>query len=365
MKVPFVDLYAQYLTIQSGIDQAITQVIAETAFISGKHAKTFEEAFARFNGVKHCMACANGTDSLEILLKAMNVGEGDEVIVPAISWISTSEAVTSIGATPVFVDVDEFLLLDLKRIEEKITSKTKVIIPVHLYGNPVDMDALMAIAKKHNLLVMEDCAQAHNAMVRGRKVSTFGHCSSFSFYPGKNLGAYGDAGAMMTNDEAICKVATAIANHGQEGKHNHIMEGRNSRLDGIQAAILNVKLAHLDSWTEARIKNAAVYSGLFSNPNIQIPVTPDYARHVFHLYVIRVPRRDELMAFLKAAGIETSVHYPVPLPMMPCYGRFNHKPSDFPVAVRAAGEILSLPMYPELSEVQIQYVVEKIHEFYQ
>jgi dTDP-4-amino-4,6-dideoxygalactose transaminase len=363
MKVPFVDLYAQYLSIKPEIDSAIEKVIRETAFISGSYASAFEKEFASFTGVKHCMACANGTDSLEILLKAMGVGAGDEVIVPAISWISTSEAVSAIGATPVFVDVDDNLLLNLDLVESKITAQTKVIIPVHLYGNPVDMDRLMEIANKHGVKVMEDCAQSHAAGVRGKQVGTFGHCASYSFYPGKNLGAYGDAGAMTTNDDRIAEISRAISNHGQQGKHNHIMEGRNSRLDGIQGAILSAKLPHLDAWTEARIKNAQRYNALFTHPDVKLPMVPDFARHVFHLYVIRVKKRDELMAFLKANGIETAVHYPVPLPMMPCYKKFGFSPADFPKAVEASCEILSLPMYPELSEEQAHYVVSKVEEF--
>lgn len=363
MKVPFVDLYAQYLSIKPEIDSAIEKVIRETAFISGSFAATFEKQFAAFNGVKHCMACANGTDSLEILLKAMGVGPGDEVIVPAISWISTSEAVTAIGATPVFVDVDEQLLIDLNLVESKINARTRAIIPVHLYGNPVDMDRLMAIANKHGLKVMEDCAQSHGAQVRGKLVGSFGHCASYSFYPGKNLGAYGDAGAMTTNDDKIAEIARAISNHGQQGKHNHIMEGRNSRLDGLQAAILSAKLPHLDAWTESRIANAKRYDALFAGVDVQLPGVGDYARHVFHLYVIRVKRRNELMEFLKSRGIETSVHYPVPLPLMPCYARFGHTADDFPVASRISSEILSLPMYPELSEEQAKYVVSMVEEF--
>lgn len=363
MKVPFVDLYAQYLSIKPEIDAAIEKVIRETAFISGGYASTFEKQFAAFTGVRHCIACANGTDSLEILLQSMGIGAGDEVIVPAISWISTSEAVSAIGATPVFVDVDDHLLIDLNLIESKINSRTKAIIPVHLYGNPVDMDRLMEIANKHKLKVMEDCAQSHAAQVRGRQVGTVGHCASYSFYPGKNLGAYGDAGAMTTSDDKTAEVARAIANHGQQGKHNHIMEGRNSRLDGIQGAILSAKLPHLESWTEARIRNAERYNDLFSHPGVKLPVVPDYARHVFHLYVIRVQKRNELMEFLKAQGIETSVHYPVPLPLMPCYARFGHTPADFPKAAQAASEILSLPMYPELNEEQARFVVSKVEEF--
>ena len=242
MQIPFVDLKAQYLSIQSELDKAISSVISNTSFIGGPTADAFEKSYSEFMGMKHTIACANGTDSLEILLVAMGIQPGDEVIVPAISWISTAEAVTTAGGVPVFVDVDEDFLIDISKIEERITNRTKAIIPVHLYGNPVDMNALMAIAEKHGLLVLEDCAQSHAATIHGKKAGTFGHAASFSFYPGKNLGAYGDAGGMVTNHNHIAKIARAIANHGQEGKHNHTREGRNSRMDGIQAAVLNTKL---------------------------------------------------------------------------------------------------------------------------
>lgn len=363
MNVPFVDLHAQYLTIKNDIDNAINKIIAETAFISGRYATQFESEFASFFGVKNCIACANGTDSLEILLKAAGIGSGDEVIVPAISWISTSEAVSAVGATPVFVDIDSDFLIDLTKIEAAITGNTRAIIPVHLYGNPVDMNVIMQIAGKHNLFVMEDCAQSHAATVGGKMAGTFGHCSSFSFYPGKNLGAYGDAGAMLTSDDKLATVSRTIANHGQQGKHNHIMEGRNSRLDGMQAAILSVKLPHLNAWTEARIKNAGIYNELLKDCDVITPHVESGKKHVFHLYVIRSKRRNELMEFLKSKGIETAIHYPTPLPLMKCYAHRGFTKDDFPMAAQLSGEILSLPMYPELTRQQIEYVSEQIHEF--
>jgi dTDP-4-amino-4,6-dideoxygalactose transaminase len=363
MNVPFVDLKAQYLSVRDEMDAAIKRVIDETAFISGSYASKFEKDYASFLGLKHTIACANGTDSLEILLQAMGIGAGHEVIVPAISWISTSEAVSAIGAKPVFVDVDENLLINLDLIESAISEKTKAIIPVHLYGNPVDMQRLMAIASKHSLKVLEDCAQSHGATSHGKLAGTFGQASSYSFYPGKNLGAYGDAGGMATNDDSIAKVARAIANHGQEGKHNHIMEGRNSRMDGIQAAVLSVKLPHLNGWTNKRIANAALYEKYLS-PGIEKPKVNAHGKHVYHLYVIRHEHRKELAEFLKAQGIETAIHYPTPLPLMPCY---TNKPAEvatkFPIAAKAAAQILSLPMYAELTEDQIKYVSEKVNEF--
>lgn len=359
--IPFVDLKAQYQSIQSEINAAIQQVISETAFISGKYAKQFESDFAAFLGVEHCIACANGTDSLEILLQAMGVGAGDEVIVPAISWISTSEAVSTVGAQPVFVDVHpEYYTMDLSKVEAKITDKTKAIIPVHLYGQAVDMVTLMAIAQKHNLKVLEDCAQAHGARFNGQLVGTFGDCASFSFYPGKNLGAYGDAGGMVTNNPEIARVARMIANHGQEGKHNHLMEGRNSRMDGLQAAILSIKLKHIDSWTDARISRAAAYNRLLADKGIVLPKVIEEGKHVYHLYVIRTANRDDLLQALKAKNIGVAIHYPTALPFLKCYESLGHTAEDFPVAHQLTQEILSLPMFAELTQEHMEFVANNI-----
>jgi dTDP-4-amino-4,6-dideoxygalactose transaminase len=361
--IPFVDLKAQYNSIKAEIDTAINDVISQTAFIGGKYAAKFEKEFADFLGLKHCVACANGTDSLEILLQAMGVGVGDEVIVPAISWISTSEVVSSLGATPIFVDVHpEYYTIDIDKIEEKITSNTKVIIPVHLYGQPVDMPKLMLLAKKHNLKVMEDCAQAHGAEINGQMVGTFGDCASFSFYPGKNLGAYGDAGGMATNNDEIARVARMIANHGQEGKHNHIMEGRNSRLDGIQAAVLSVKLNYLKGWTDARIAHSKQYDALLEGAALTRPKVIENGKHVFHLYVICSDDRDALMAKLKENNVGVAIHYPAALPFLDCYKHMNFTAADFPVAHELTDKILSLPMYAELGEAQIEQVVQIINQ---
>jgi dTDP-4-amino-4,6-dideoxygalactose transaminase len=359
--IPFVDLKAQYNSIKSEVDVAIQEVISQTAFISGSYASKFEKEFADFLGIKHCIACANGTDSLEILLQAMGVTVGDEVIVPAISWISTSEAVSAAGAKPVFVDVHpEYYTIDLDKIEEKITSKTKAIIPVHLYGQPVDMVRLMEIAKKHNLKVLEDCAQAHGAEFDGQKIGTFGDCASFSFYPGKNLGAYGDAGGMVTNSVEIARVARMIANHGQEGKHNHLMEGRNSRIDGLQAAVLSVKLKYLSEWTDSRIANAAIYTSCLKDRDLAVPRVIVKGKHVFHLYVIRTTNRTELMAKLRENEIAAVIHYPVALPFLQCYSNMEHTPADFPVAHKVTQEIVSLPMFAELDEEMIQGICKFI-----
>jgi dTDP-4-amino-4,6-dideoxygalactose transaminase len=363
MKVPFVDLYAQYQDIKKDIDSAIENTIRTSAYIGGPAVKEFEKEFAAWVGIDHVIACGNGTDSIEILLKAYGVGPGDEVLVPAISWISTSEAVTSMGATPVFVDIEEdYFTMDVARIEAAITKKTRAIIPVHLYGHPADMPAMMAIAGKHGLVVIEDCAQSHGARIDGKAVGTFGHASSFSFYPGKNLGAYGDAGCMATNDPAIAEKVRMIAQHGQKGKHNHLIEGRNSRLDGLQAAILLAKLPHLNSWTERRIANAAHYDRALKGSTICIPKTRSGCRAVYHLYVIRVADREAVQAKLEKAGIETAIHYPTPLPFLSCYAHFGHRAADFPVATACQRSILSIPMFAELTEEQIAYVASVLKD---
>lgn len=356
-KIPFVDLHAQYISIKPEIDAAIAAVISTSSYIGGQHVKSFEENFAAFVGAKYCIGCGNGTDALEILLQAVGVGEGDEVLVPANSWISTSEAVSSVGATPVFVDTNPLsYTINPEKIKTSITAKTKVIIPVHLYGQPAPMDEIMAIAREYNVKVIEDCAQAHGALYKNQSVGTFGHAAAFSFYPGKNLGAYGDAGAMVTNDEKIATQARRIANHGQIKKHYHAMEGRNSRLDGLQAAILNVKLKYLTDWVEQRRRGAHHYNSLLEALGIQLPQELPESRHAYHLYVIQVPNRPKVQKYLHAQGIETSVQYPVALPMQPAYEHMHYQPEDFPVAVRQMGHILSLPLYPELSDTQIEYV---------
>jgi dTDP-4-amino-4,6-dideoxygalactose transaminase len=293
----------------------------------------------------------------------MGIGAGDEVIVPAISWISSSEAVSSVGARPVFVDLEpNYYTINPALIEAAITPRTKAIMPVHLYGHPADMEAIMLIAQKHGLRVIEDCAQSHGATINGKKAGTFGDAASFSFYPGKNLGAYGDAGAVATNDEALAKSVRRMANHGQEGKHNHVSEGRNSRLDGLQAAILNVKLPYLASWTHARIKHAALYTELLQGSNVTLPTNRLGTQPVYHLYVIRTKDRATMQAKLKAAGVDTAIHYPTALPFMPCYNGHGHTTSDFPVAAQYQDEILSIPMYAELTEAAIRYVVEQIKQ---
>jgi dTDP-4-amino-4,6-dideoxygalactose transaminase len=364
MTVPFADLYAQYLSIKEDIDAAISDTIKNSAYIGGSAVKNFEASFAKWLGIQNVIACGNGTDSIEIILKALGIGPGHEVIVPANSWISTSEAVGNMGATPVFVDVNEDdYTINVALAAAAVTSKTKAIIPVHLYGHPADMYAVMELANKHGLAVIEDCAQSHGASIGGKLTGTFGTAASFSFYPGKNLGAYGDAGCMATNDAALAEKLRMIANHGQLVKHNHVMEGRNSRLDGLQAAILNAKLPYLTNWTEKRIEAAAKFSSAITNTGLHRPVTKQGCRHVFHLYVVRTKRRNELQQLLKHNGVETAIHYPTALPLLPAYQSSGHSAKDFPVAAAYQEQILSLPIYPELSDEAINYIAGLLNEF--
>lgn len=363
-RIPFVDLHAQYLSIQGDVDRAIASVIRESAYIGGDRVRSFEEAFARYLGLPHVVSCANGTDSMEIILRAWGVGPGDEVLVPANSWISTAEAVGNVGARPVFVDVEPlYFTIDVNRMEAAITPHTKAVIPVHLYGHPADMPALMTIADRHGIKVLEDCAQSHGASVNGRLTGTIGHAASFSFYPGKNLGAYGDGGCMATEDSGLAERIRMIANHGQQGKHNHLVEGRNSRLDGLQAAVLSVKLPHLNAWNRRRNEIAQAYSDGLRGLPVDTPAIREGCKHVFHLYVIRTAHRDRLASHLKGAGIETALHYPQALPFLPCYASLGHVPEEFPVAYSNQSKILSLPIHADLTPQMVTWVTQHIHSF--
>jgi dTDP-4-amino-4,6-dideoxygalactose transaminase len=363
MQIPFVDLHAQYKTIQPEIDAAIASVIENSSYIRGPHVDAFEKAWAQTVEVKHCVSCANGTDALYIAMRGLGLKPGDEVITTAHSWISTSETITQAGGKVVFCDTDpETFTINPALIEAKITPRTKGIIPVHLYGQPADMDPILEIAKKHNLWVIEDCAQAHLATYKGRQVGTTGHAATFSFYPGKNLGAYGDAGCLVTNDSNLADWSATYARHG--GKGEHVMEGINSRLDGLQAAILNVKLPHLIKWTEARRRVARLYDeSLGKNEKLQIPQIAPGRDHVYHLYVIRTAHRDALRNHLTQHKISTVLNYPKALPFYPAYSYLGHKPADFPVAHRHQGEILSLPIYPEITNEMIARVCGAINDF--
>jgi len=365
MSVPFADLQLQYQTIKSEVDAAIASVIRESSFIRGPYVDAFEREFARAVETKHCVSCANGTDALYLAMRALGVQPGDEVITAAHSWISTSAMITQAGATVVFCDTDEATCtIDPAAIEAAITPRTVGIIPVHLYGQPADMDAIMAIADKHKLWVVEDCAQAHLARYKGKQVGTFGVAASYSFYPGKNLGAMGDAGAATSNDDALVARMTMLARHGGLVKHQHQIEGINSRLDGLQAAILSAKLPHLPQWTAARQAAAARYDeGLNRVEGLETPAVAPHRVHVYHLYTIQHARRDELAAFLASKGVQTAINYPVALPFLAAYRRFNHRPEQFPNAFRHQGRILSLPMFAEITADQQQEVIDLVRTF--
>jgi dTDP-4-amino-4,6-dideoxygalactose transaminase len=363
LTIQFVDLKAQYESIKPEIDAAIAAVIADTAFVSGPFVKAFEEAFARYCEVGHCVGMANGTDALFIALRTLGVGPGDEVITVANSFIATSEAIRMAGAQVVFVDINPVTLnIDVQRIEEKITPRTKAIIPVHLYGQPADMAPVCGLAQKHGLRVVGDAAQAHGALYKGQPIAQLADITCFSFYPGKNLGAYGDAGALVTDNAEWASAARMIANHGRTKKYDHGLEGVNSRLDGLQASILSVKLRHLEQWTEQRRRNAYLYNDALESCGVGIPSELDDVRAVYHLYVVRVPngRREALQERLRVNGISTGIHYPIALPYLNAYRHFGHTEMDFPEAFRASGEILSLPMFAELTEEQVRYVAETI-----
>jgi dTDP-4-amino-4,6-dideoxygalactose transaminase len=364
MKIPFVDLHAQYLSIKPEMDAAMAAVIAESAYIRGPYVEDFERLWAGTLGVKHCISCANGTDALYIAMRGLGIKGGDEVMTTAHSWISTTETITQAGGRVVFCDTEQDSFnLDPTLIEARITPRTVGIIPVHLYGQPADMDAIMAIAKKHNLWVIEDCAQAHLAKYNGQMVGTFGNVATFSFYPGKNLGAYGDAGCAVTNHDLLADWMATFARHG--GKGEHIMEGINSRMDGLQAAILKVKLPHLDAWTQGRRRVAARYDELLEGVGDLVkPKIGARRDHVYHLYVVRTERRDALKKHLAGAGIPTVLNYPKALPFYPAYAYLGHVPKDFPVAYANQSRILSLPIYPEMTEEMITFVAAEMKRFF-
>lgn len=364
-EIPFVDLHAQYKTIKEEIDFVIDDVIQKSSFVRGPYVEKFEQDFANMMERKYCVSCANGTDSLYIAMVALGVKPGDEVIAPAHSWISTTETITQAGGKVVFCDTDpDTFTIDPKCIENKITANTVGIIPVHLYGQAADMNAIMAIAKKHKLWVLEDCAQAHLARYNGQLVGTFGDVASFSFYPGKNLGAMGDAGAIVTNDKLLAEKMTMFARHGGLQKGDHQVEGVNSRLDGIQAAILSVKLPHLAKWTKLRQEKASRYHKLLSSiKGVTPPVEASNREHVWHLYVIKIQNRDKLAEYLSKKSIQTVVNYPIALPFLPAYKRFGHTGVDFPNAFCNQSRIISLPLYPEISDSSLEKVASTIKDF--
>lgn len=360
ISVPFADLHAQYLSLKIEIDQAVSAVIAESAFIRGPFVDQFEKNFKELLGIGYCVSCANGTDAIYIALKGMGIEPDDEVITTAHSWISTSETITQAGGRVVFCDTTpDTFTIDPEQIKSKITKRTVGIIPVHLYGNPADMDSIMEIANKNNLWVVEDCAQAHLARYKGKQVGTFGNAATFSFYPGKNLGAMGDAGALVTNSEAFANWCSLFARHG--GKGEHLIEGINSRMDGIQAAILNVKMSWLENWTKKRREIAKLYDNeLTGFGDVQVPKVQNGNEHAYHLYVIKSEKRSNIIEKLKENGIGFSINYPKALPFYPAYSRMGHLPQDFPNAYRNQDMILSLPMFPEMTLWQQRKVIDVV-----
>ena len=366
MNIPFVDLKSQYLSIKDQIDSAIQSVVSETAFIGGKFVTKFEIEFAQLYGMKHCISVANGTDSLYIIMKMLGIKNGDEVITSAYSWISSSETISQAGAKPVFVDIHEdYYTIDENQIEKYITPHTKAIIPVHIHGQVCNMNKIIEIAQKYNLFIIEDCAQSHFSEYKGSRAGTMGIASSFSFYPGKNLGAYGDAGCILTNDDELADKFRMYANHGALKKHQHQIEGINSRMDGLQAAVLSAKLPYIISWTKERRRCAKTYLQLLNgNKYVKCPTIRENSEHSFHLFLIQVDKREELQFFLKANGIETVIHYPKALVNLKCYEYLNLNSDNYPKATIIESKILSLPIYPELTDDMIGFIVGKINEFY-
>jgi len=357
-------LRSQYLSIKEEIDLAIKNVIESTNFILGTEVADFESNFSRLNGSAHCVSCANGTDALFLALKSIGIKSNDEVITTAHSWISTSEAITLAGAKPVFCDIDPTnYCLNTDLIEPLITKRTKAILPVHIYGHPANMEKIIDIANNYSLKIIEDCAQAHLAQVNNKNVGLFGDIGCFSFYPGKNLGAFGDAGGILTNSQELSEWIKLYARHG--GKGIHQFEGINSRMDNIQAAILNVKIKYLKKWTEGRRLKASYYNeSLAGVGDIVLPKENEGHKHVYHLYTIRTKFRDSLKDFLKENSIATTINYPLFLPFLPAYAYLKHKTSDFPIANQIQSEILSLPLYPELTIDQQEFINEKIKFFF-
>ena len=365
MNVDVFSLKKQYENIKDEIKMPMEKVMSSGGFIMGEDVKLFEQEFADYCGVKHGVGVNSGTDALFLASLACGIGKGDEVIVMPYTYIATTLAISMTGARPVFVDIDEKTYnIDVSKIKKAITKKTKAILPVHLYGHPVDIDHLMEIAKKHDLKVIEDCAQAHGALYKNKKIGSFGDAACFSFYPTKNLGAFGDGGMVVTDSEEIKERVLLLRDYGRKGRYEHVEKGYNSRLDTLQAAILRVKLKYLDKWDENRRKNAHLYTKLFKENNIDLvlPYEADYAKHVYHLYPVRVKNRKEVMEKLAEKGIRTLIHYPIPIHLQEAYKDLGHKKGDFPVSEKCCEEILSLPMYPELSEEEIKYVVASFKE---
>jgi dTDP-4-amino-4,6-dideoxygalactose transaminase len=363
-KVPFVDLKTQYSAIKNEVLAAVADVFDSGQFVLGKQVAAFEEEFAAFCGVRYGVAVNSGTSALHLALLAAGVGPGDEVITVPCTFVATVAAIVYTGATPVFVDVNPVTYtMDPSRVEAAVTSRTKAVLPVHLFGNPADMDPILAVARRHNLMVIEDAAQAHGAEYKGQRCGSIGDLGCFSFYPGKNLGAYGEGGLVTTNDPDFARSIRMLRDWGAEKKYEHVLKGFNYRMEGVQGAILRVKLRYLEQWTESRRAHAAAYNRALSSLPLTLPAEPPGNRHVFHVYSVLTDQRRELMECLNSNGVQTGIHYPFPVHLLPAYSDLGHRAGDFPVSERIANQELSLPMYPELSDSQIEAVVGAVSEF--
>lgn len=359
--IPFVDLQAQYKSIKTEVDAAIARVLDNASFILGREVEAFEAAFAEYTGARFCVGVNSGTAAIQLAVMACGLEAGDEVIVPANTFFASAEGVSTAGATPVFVDADSVSYnIDVSKIEAAITKRTRAIMPVHLYGQSADLDPIFELAKRYNLIVIEDAAQAHGSRYKGKRVGALGRAGCFSFYPGKNLGAYGEGGAVVTNDEEVARRVRLLRDHGSERKYHHEVVGYNFRLEGIQGAVLGVKLPHLDKWNKLRREHAARYNELLNDSNLTLPCEMSYAEHIYHLYVVQTDAREALQKTLTEAGVQTGIHYPIPVHLQPAYRSLGYKAGDFPEAERQASRVLSLPMFPELTDEQIRRVAEVI-----
>lgn len=364
MKVPFIDLRPQHRALRDELNEAIQRVMDRCDFALGEDVARFEEEFAEFCGTQYAVGVDSGLSALELSLRAFGIGPGDEVIVPAHTFVATAAAVTFAGAQPVLVDVDPVTLnVDVVQIEAAITPRTKAIIPVHLYGLPAEMDVIMRLADEHDAVVIEDACQAHGAQYRGMRTGSLGHAAAFSFYPTKNLGGCGDAGILVTDDAQVAQQVRAMRNCGQRVKNVHELSPFNHRMDTLQAAILRVKLRYLDAWNMARRQNAALYTDLLAGSGVITPIEAPHATHVYHLYVVRTPRRDALQAYLREHDIGTGIHYPIPIHLQPFYAEYGFRRGQFPVTEQVCDEILSLPMFPEMSAEQVRFVADKVQSF--
>jgi dTDP-4-amino-4,6-dideoxygalactose transaminase len=361
--IPFLDLKVQYESIKEEIQASVSAMLSSTQFVLGREVAAFEEEFAVYSGGKFGIGVNSGTSALHLALLAAGIGPGDEVITVSYTFVATVAAIDYTGARPVFVDIDpQTLNMDISQVEAAITERTKAILPVHLHGQPADMDPILDIARRYKLVVIEDAAQAHSAEYKGRRVGSIGDLGCFSFYPSKNLGACGEGGMVVTNNEEYAHVIRMLRDWGQDRKYHHALKGFNYRMEGIQGAILRVKLRHLDAWTEARRQHAACYNELLSDADVRIPVEMPDARHVYHVYAVRMPKREKVQEALQTKGIQTGVHYPIPVHLQKAYGEFGYSAGDLPVTEKAAEELLSLPMFPELQKAQIGTVCTAVCE---